>query len=110
MRVGDRVKVNYGIYKDDSGIVECIHSDGNASVKLIEPKDLYGMIIRIDQQFLDVEEKPVLHDALKNVVPLPEKKPKFEHKHQMKINGYYLEFTHKELKELKLLLDGLTNA
>ena len=48
-------------------------------------------------------------DFFDNVIDMPKPFPKFEHKHQLRINGYYLEFTHKELKDLHLVLKGLLN-
>lgn len=94
-------------------IEEGINSGKLAEVQRYD-KDWY--VVRPENAIYDVWctenqlRKDLFDEPLYNLFELPPKPCKFEHRHLLKIDGNYLEVTHKELKELKLLIEGLLNA
>lgn len=103
--VGQRVKIVSGI---NQGIV----------VTITKPRDPHGWY-ELSNDTMAFEDNLILYlgagkDDFSipqgNIIEMPTPKPVFAHKHQLRFKDNFLELTHKELKELKLIIEGLTNG
>lgn len=110
MKIDDRVIVTFG---DHTGLIGYINSfeGSNAVITTLEPEHLYGMVLSFDMAFLEKYTANEIKKEIErdNILQLPPVPSRFQHRHQLRIDGKSLELTHKELKELGLLIQGLLN-
>lgn len=103
-KTGDIVVICEG--ELEGKLAEVQRYDGSFCV--VKPENVSYEVFCYDKHLrLDVFVEPKIE--YENVIKMPTPRSKFEHKHQIRWNGNFLEFTHKELKELSLLIKGLLN-